>query len=50
MTVEPLLVVDGLSVHLPVGGSPRRVLHDLSFTIGAGGTLALVGSRGLASR
>ncbi len=46
MTTDPLLVVDGLRVHLPVGGESRRVLDDVSFSIGAGEALALVGESG----
>jgi ABC-type phosphonate transport system ATPase subunit len=39
---EPLLSVEGLSVHL--GG--RDVLHDVGFTIAKGDSLALVGESG----
>ena len=46
MTAEPLLVVDGLTVHLPVAGRSRRVLDDVSFTIEAGQAVALVGESG----
>jgi oligopeptide/dipeptide ABC transporter ATP-binding protein len=41
-----LLDVEGLSIRLPVDGTPRSVLHDVSFTLDAGQTLGLVGESG----
>ncbi len=46
LTTAALLSVDDLTVHLPVGGAARRVLNSVSFTIEAGGALALVGESG----
>ncbi|WP_125616692.1 ABC transporter ATP-binding protein [Specibacter cremeus] len=44
--MSALLEVEGLNVHLPVDGSLRRVLHDVSFTLEAGKALGLVGESG----
>jgi len=41
-----LLEIDGLSVRLPVEGSMRPVLHDVSLSIGEGEALGLVGESG----
>jgi len=43
---EPLLKVEGLTVRLPVEGSMRPVLQDVSFTIRPGEALGLVGESG----
>ena len=43
---EPLLEVDSLSVGLPVEGSMRKVLQDVSFSIRPGEALGLVGESG----
>jgi oligopeptide/dipeptide ABC transporter ATP-binding protein len=43
---DPLLSVDGLAVDLPLADGLRTVLHDVSFTIGAGEALGLVGESG----
>jgi oligopeptide/dipeptide ABC transporter ATP-binding protein len=43
---KPLLEVDGLTVALPVEGSMRRVLQDVSFAIRPGEALGLVGESG----
>jgi oligopeptide/dipeptide ABC transporter ATP-binding protein len=42
----PLLDVDGLTVRLPVDGTARPVLRDVSFTIRAGEAVGLVGESG----
>ncbi len=44
--MSALLEVAGLTVDLQVGGTPRRVLHDVSFELEAGHSLALVGESG----
>jgi oligopeptide/dipeptide ABC transporter ATP-binding protein len=41
-----LLAVEGLAVELPLATGLRTVLHDVSFTIGAGEALGLVGESG----
>jgi oligopeptide/dipeptide ABC transporter ATP-binding protein len=41
-----LLTIDGLTVRLPVEGSKRTVLHDVSLTIRQGEALGLVGESG----
>jgi oligopeptide/dipeptide ABC transporter ATP-binding protein len=41
-----LLAVEGLAVDLPLAAGLRTVLHDVSFTIGAGEALGLVGESG----
>ena len=52
MSAEPLLVVDGLVKHYPsstfLGRArpPVRAVEDVSFTVGRGETLALVGESG----
>jgi len=43
---EPLLDVQGLSVRLPVRGSMRTVLDDISLAIRPGEALGLVGESG----
>ena len=43
---EALLQVDGLTVTLPVEGEQRRVLRDVSLSIGAGEAVGLVGESG----
>lgn len=43
---SPLLQVSGLTVRLPVAGSLRTVLRDVSFDLEAGRTLGLVGESG----
>ncbi|WP_433519558.1 ABC transporter ATP-binding protein [Nonomuraea sp. CA-143628] len=43
---QPLLRLEHLAVDLPVGGIPRRVLHDVSLTIRPGEALGLVGESG----
>ena len=42
----PLVELDGLTVRLPVEGSMRAVLHDVSFAIRPGEALGLVGESG----
>jgi oligopeptide/dipeptide ABC transporter ATP-binding protein len=42
----PLLAVDGLTVLLPVEGSSRAVLRDVSLTVRAGEAVGLVGESG----
>ena len=42
----PLLEIDGLTVQLPVGGTARPVLRDVSFTAYPGEVTALVGDNG----
>jgi oligopeptide/dipeptide ABC transporter ATP-binding protein len=42
----PLLVIDGLRARLPVEGRMQTVLHDVSFTVGAGEAVGLVGESG----
>ena len=41
-----LLEIEGLTVRLPVEGSPRTVLHDVSLSIKAGEAVGLVGESG----
>src|ERR1700682_1943689 len=43
---EPLLELDALTVRLPVEGSMRAVLHDVSLAIRPGEALGLVGESG----
>ena len=43
---EPLLSVENLSVELPVGGALRPAVDDVSFTLGAGEAVAVVGESG----
>jgi peptide/nickel transport system ATP-binding protein len=43
---SPLLELDGVTVHLPVEGSMRAVLQDVSFAIRPGEALGLVGESG----
>jgi oligopeptide/dipeptide ABC transporter ATP-binding protein len=43
---RPLLEVEGLTVRLPVEGSMRSVLHDVSLSIRQGEALGLVGESG----
>ncbi|MCX5053075.1 MULTISPECIES: ABC transporter ATP-binding protein [unclassified Streptomyces] len=43
---DPLVRVSHLSLDIPVRGEPRRVLHDVSFEVGAGEALGLVGESG----
>ncbi|MCU1361831.1 MAG: oligopeptide/dipeptide transporter, ATPase subunit [Ilumatobacteraceae bacterium] len=43
---DELLAVEGLAVELPLATGLRTVLHDVSFTIGAGEALGLVGESG----
>ena len=45
-TGTALLAIDGLTVQLPVGGSMRTVLHDVSISIAVGESLGLVGESG----
>ena len=45
-TSEPLLEVSGLTVQLPVSGTMRTVLRDVSLTIRPGEALGLVGESG----
>ena len=42
----PLVELDGLTVRLPVEGSMRAVLHDVSFAIRPGEAVGLVGESG----
>jgi oligopeptide/dipeptide ABC transporter ATP-binding protein len=42
----PLLEIERLTVTLPISGTPRPVIHDVSLTIGAGEALGLVGESG----
>jgi peptide/nickel transport system ATP-binding protein len=42
----PILDVDGLSVELQLPSGPTRVVEDVSFTIGAAETVAIVGESG----
>lgn len=44
--MSTLLEVDGLTVRLPVDGTPRTVLRDVSFRLDTGQTLGLVGESG----
>jgi oligopeptide/dipeptide ABC transporter ATP-binding protein len=49
--MSPLLAVDGLTKHFPLGGWPRRravvrAVDGVSFTVAAGETLGLVGESG----
>ncbi|SDJ48166.1 oligopeptide/dipeptide ABC transporter, ATP-binding protein, C-terminal domain-containing protein [Frankineae bacterium MT45] len=44
--MSPLLEVNGLTVRLPVEGTMRPVLRDVSFDLAAGKTLGLVGESG----
>ena len=46
MTSGPLLEVSGLHVSFGSGRYEREVVHDLSFTVGAGETFAIVGESG----
>jgi oligopeptide/dipeptide ABC transporter ATP-binding protein len=43
---DPVLSVRNLSVIYPIGGSRRKVVHDVTFDLGAGETLGLVGESG----
>ncbi len=43
---EPLLAVEGLRLTLPTRAGPRRILDDVSLTIGRGEALGLVGESG----
>ncbi|MGJ5828194.1 ABC transporter ATP-binding protein [Streptomyces ossamyceticus] len=43
---DPLVRVSHLRLDIPVRGEPRRVLHDVSFEVGAGVALGLVGESG----
>lgn len=43
---EPLVEVSHLRLDIPVHGEPRRVLHDVTFEVGAGEALGLVGESG----
>src|SRR3954466_12447215 len=45
-TPPPLLEIDGLTVQLPVGGTVRPVLRDVSLSVTAGEALGLVGESG----
>src|SRR4051812_2697900 len=45
-TPPPLLEIDGLTVQLPVGGTARPVLRDVSLAVAAGEALGLVGESG----
>src|SRR3954449_11526951 len=42
----PLLEIDGLTVQLPVGGTARPVLRDVSLSVATGEALGLVGESG----
>jgi oligopeptide/dipeptide ABC transporter ATP-binding protein len=42
----PLLAVDNLTVAFPSRAGPRRVVEDLSYALGAGRTLGVVGESG----
>ena len=46
MADADLLVVDGLSVDIPTHGGAVQAVRDVSFGLGAGSTLALVGESG----
>ena len=46
MSTEPLLVVDDLSVSFQMGALQKQVVHNVSFDLHAGETLALVGESG----
>lgn len=41
-----LLAVEGLNVHLGVGGQRTQILHDISFSVPTGTTLGIVGESG----
>ncbi|MDE1157209.1 MAG: ABC transporter ATP-binding protein [Neorhizobium sp.] len=43
---EPLLKVEGLNVSFTTYGRTRKVLNDVSFTVGAGERVALIGETG----
>jgi oligopeptide/dipeptide ABC transporter ATP-binding protein len=45
-TPAPLLAVEGLSVGYPAGAGEVRVVEGLSFEVGAGSTLGIVGESG----
>jgi len=46
MTKESLLRIEGLNVAATGVSSPRELLHDVSFTIEAGGITAIIGESG----
>lgn len=46
MTSAPLLSVDSLTVSLPIDGSLKPILRDVSFTVGAAESLGIVGESG----
>ncbi|WTX00816.1 ABC transporter ATP-binding protein (plasmid) [Streptomycetaceae bacterium NBC_01309] len=46
MTSAPVLTVEHLSTGFARGGSPRDVVHDVSFEVPVGGTLVVLGESG----
>jgi oligopeptide/dipeptide ABC transporter ATP-binding protein len=44
--MSALLQVEHLHVALPIDGEPRTVIHDVSFSVGAGEALGIVGESG----